>query len=1318
MIPIPAIPAALQNQLVEVGKAIYVCSKDKRFGDLFSELLYKIEFITSGLENFKAAYNPEMESKLKNLLNELNDILTWIHDLKKQSVLNRIVKLKKTMFGIVASNLKSASIQDLTARGMENLEVSLKEGFQAQGNSIDQVMANLGVYQTNIVDNQEAITKIIKDQLLVGFNQPMKELLDHLQQKSGRAVKSAFLGLTELRIFVQHLEKYHGAQDKTVLKTHPVEREFQLWYNLKPHLNVVPLLGACLNTDKPFFVMPFFQHGDVFSFVLKTPNTSMKARVGFILDIAYAMNHLHYFNIVHGDLKGDNVLVSHTDGKFHCAISDFGLSYLKVSAASNSIHQRTEAVRWIAPERYKRGSKVTGEMLDVFAFAMTSYQILAGKLPFSEEPNDEVVKEWIKDGERPDKLENIPAGVWSVISDCWAQNPIERPAFGQITSKLQKEYKNITETKPSGLNTKSLDGKDESSTACNSPSATRARSNSNRQSQSPRFAINAINLFAEASSSLNKTIGAMSSTFSSTLQSFSKPVEASNDIRPNIIDSAKVNPKSIKIAKAKCQYIQQHDNEMSYNKGDCVCIVDPRSAMWKAFRFSNSAEQGNRRMLVVDSNNFELVQEKSVFSIETPFYKSKPGELQLYRGDQIEILENTLYDGWVKAKNIENGQTGMTLLNIIAQDAITTVPAINIQDFSTDSHITYEDRATPLYLEKNKNRWRLSTNVIHESREERISEGSSMHFVVSSDFGSFEKFNSSIDLKRGDVIAVTKVFEDRLTVQNLTTKRSGSIRTNLSSLSALKINEWETLEVTVVEIVNPPNKGEKALVLSKKDPTLLQVYLLTAGSFSTVHQGNTQPIIQEYQFRFVTNKSHQPKFGNEELAVAKGDIIMLKNVFEDGYAFATNINTTETGMINLNQTVTWNIIREEKDLGVQIINTAKDVGLSMISLLVSGAFCLVSQKRNTATAGRVINVVNNCAAPVTLNFISGAIGYRAGLNQCNSDGDCLDGGSCNLQNHICFFKQPQINGGKTLNQGQSNQLTFPFYNNEGPVWSGNIEGCTGATCGSNGINKNPNTAKAEFTLQRRDLDFYDITVIDGFTIPMEMRADVPDSVLTSDPYFCTNPGSQSPRNSQLGVCNWNQQPPTPYQLWVSGDRFSPSCSADRDCQSGLKCGIPSQTPGYDPSNDLHCGQLLGYWSPEKACGNNQCGMNLGSPNNGFNLGVLFGCTNGIPSCYQDAAHTNQGCCGCQNWNQVGIKVPGSTQQCTFVNPNWTNLVLPYLKWMKQSCPTSYVYPYDDKSSTFVCAVYQQGIDPFHPSANTNNVQYTVTLCPGNSKIVR
>ncbi|KAJ3253951.1 hypothetical protein HK103_007620 [Boothiomyces macroporosus] len=230
---------------------------------------------------------------------------------------------------------------------------------------------------------------------------------------------------------------------------------------------------------------------------------------------------------------------------------------------------------------------------------------------------------------------------------------------------------------------------------------------------------------------------------------------------------------------------------------------------------------------------------------------------------------------------------------------------------------------------------------------------------------------------------------------------------------------------------------------------------------------------------------------------------------------------------------------------------------------------------------------------------------------------------------------------------------------------------------------------------------------------MEILPLVDKTVYTKDPYFCGNPGSPWPKNSQLGACKWNVKPPTPYQVWVSGDRNSPTCSVDSDCQNGLVCGIPSQTPGFDPSNDLHCGKILGYWSPEKACGNNQCNAIVG----GTPLNQLFGCTNGIPSCYQQNVGPN--CCGCANWNDIGIKVPNTTTTCANSNPNWTSSVLPYLKWIKQTCPTAYVYPYDDMSSTFVCgAYYHQGIDPYHPNDNTNTARYQITFCPGSTQIVQ
>ncbi|KAJ3267902.1 hypothetical protein HDV01_003791, partial [Terramyces sp. JEL0728] len=132
----------------------------------------------------------------------------------------------------------------------------------------------------------------------------------------------------------------------------------------------------------------------------------------------------------------------------------------------------------------------------------------------------------------------------------------------------------------------------------------------------------------------------------------------------------------------------------------------------------------------------------------------------------------------------------------------------------------------------------------------------------------------------------------------------------------------------------------------------------------------------------------------------------------------------------------------------------------------------------TPSPGRIVNIVNNCAAPVNINLIPGAIGFKAGLNQCNSDADCLDGGSCNPKNRVCFYVAPKTSGPNLLQPGQTNTLTFPFFNNNGPVWSGNVAACSGETCDSNGVNIGSQTAKAEFTLARTDVDFYDVSLID------------------------------------------------------------------------------------------------------------------------------------------------------------------------------------------------------------------------------------------------
>jgi Thaumatin family len=60
-------------------------------------------------------------------------------------------------------------------------------------------------------------------------------------------------------------------------------------------------------------------------------------------------------------------------------------------------------------------------------------------------------------------------------------------------------------------------------------------------------------------------------------------------------------------------------------------------------------------------------------------------------------------------------------------------------------------------------------------------------------------------------------------------------------------------------------------------------------------------------------------------------------------------------------------------------------------------------------------------------------------------------------------------------------------------------------------------------------------------------------------------------------------------------------------------------------------------------------------------------------------------------------------QCQAANTTWGSNARATVSWIKEGCPSSYVYPFDDKSSSFTC----------NNSTTANSVTYTITFCPGN-----
>lgn len=108
--------------------------------------------------------------------------------------------------------------------------------------------------------------------------------------------------------------------------------------------------------------------------------------------------------------------------------------------------------------------------------------------------------------------------------------------------------------------------------------------------------------------------------------------------------------------------------------------------------------------------------------------------------------------------------------------------------------------------------------------------------------------------------------------------------------------------------------------------------------------------------------------------------------------------------------------------------------------------------------------------------------------------------------------------------------------------------------------------RAEFTLRSDAGDFYDVTLIDGVNVPVEMKPTTQDVINasaagTAADYWCGNPGGISSMSSSLSGCSWSYNPTnisgygdqsTSLTLVAksSDTNGNSNCSKDSDCPQG------------------------------------------------------------------------------------------------------------------------------------------------------------------------
>ncbi|KZO97534.1 kinase-like protein [Calocera viscosa TUFC12733] len=222
-------------------------------------------------------------------------------------------------------------------------------------------------------------------------------------------------------------------------------REALTW-SLLSHENIIPLhgVGADLASQRLCLLSQWMPQGNIRQYLSQHPDAD---RQQFMQGIARGLTYLHELvpPIVHGDLKGNNVLISPS---LQPLLSDFGLS------TSLSLEQgRGEAgsssyvggnARWAPPERLTpeeygltmRTCVTLGG--DVFSLLRTFLEILTDAPPFAECANDYYVIQRVMarfPPARPASPE-VTDRLWELMSFAWSQGPFDRPTAREVLDYL------------------------------------------------------------------------------------------------------------------------------------------------------------------------------------------------------------------------------------------------------------------------------------------------------------------------------------------------------------------------------------------------------------------------------------------------------------------------------------------------------------------------------------------------------------------------------------------------------------------------------------------------------------------------------------------------------------------------------------------------------------------------------------------------------------------------------------------------------------------------------------------------------------------
>lgn len=190
------------------------------------------------------------------------------------------------------------------------------------------------------------------------------------------------------------------------------------------HPHIVNIYDTGNDNDVYYIVMEYVDGGTLKDYINARGRLSYREGINYALAIASALGQAHKNNIIHRDVKPQNILL--TKQKRIPKVTDFGIARAITSSTMTMVDETMGSVHYLSPEQARGG--YLDERSDLYSLGILLYEMVTGKLPFDSDSPVAVALMQIQEDIVP--IRNLdpsaPEGLDVIIQNLTAKSPNDR----------------------------------------------------------------------------------------------------------------------------------------------------------------------------------------------------------------------------------------------------------------------------------------------------------------------------------------------------------------------------------------------------------------------------------------------------------------------------------------------------------------------------------------------------------------------------------------------------------------------------------------------------------------------------------------------------------------------------------------------------------------------------------------------------------------------------------------------------------------------------------------------------------------------------